>query len=639
MNVLAEALRSTSLVWATPLARASLEGGVALLLVWGLCRLWPTMPPALRPWLWRLAYAKLLLALICMPVVVPVLRAAQPMPVPTGARQAPSPATERVAAAIERTLVQAPAAIEALRVPPAGIRLASQPGLRGWLLLAWLVGVGLGLARLAYGATLLHRLRKSVRRVQVPSLAAHVAQWRARFGLGRAPQVAVSDGIGPLLLGPWRPLIVIPSSCVAEGTEAQLDAIVAHELAHLRRRDLQWTWLPALAEVLFFFHPLVWLARRELAVAQEIACDALVVDTGTATAASYADTLIWVMKNRRTEARPRVAVACIAESADTVARRITEMKRPAGTSRGWAAAAAALLMALGVIGLVEWHPAGVALGTPAAAAAQSVGQQPWLHPGSKAGEVIVGPDGGEMVWVPAGEFMMGTAGEPGGHGLRVAGEDAYAPERPVHRVRITKGFWLGRCTVTNAQYHRFCDETGTAFPQLRNNDGSVSSRIDYGDGHPVMFVTWYGAAAYCERYGLRLPTEAEWEYAARGSAGHVWPWGDEWDRGKCCNQENPGPEGFTFPVGSFPAGASWCGAMDMAGNGYQWCQDWYAADYYSKSPTDDPQGPSTPGPEPARVFRGGAPGNLRLGYSSMRVPGHPAANGMSRGFRSAVSPQ
>ncbi len=215
------------------------------------------------------------------------------------------------------------------------------------------------------------------------------------------------------------------------------------------------------------------------------------------------------------------------------------------------------------------------------------------------GDEMTGPDGQTLVWVPAGSFMMGSENE-------WAGVD----ERPVHRVTLD-GFWIGQCEVTNAQYQAFCDATGRAFP----------SGSDQGDDHPVVGVSWYDAKEYCDHYGYALPTEAQWEYAARGPAAPGYPWGDTWHELWCCNWYNKGPGGETFPVGSFPAGASWWGALDMAGNVWEWCADRYSSSYYQISPELNP-----PGPESGTywVLRGGAWGSddgfCRAGYRNCDYP-------------------
>jgi formylglycine-generating enzyme required for sulfatase activity len=163
----------------------------------------------------------------------------------------------------------------------------------------------------------------------------------------------------------------------------------------------------------------------------------------------------------------------------------------------------------------------------------------------RAGQKITGPDGGQMVWVPAGEFMMGT---------------------PPHRARITKGFWLGKCEVTTAQWERYLQETDA-------HGWSDGGEPTPGPDYPAWEISWDDATAYCKHYGLSLPTEAQWEYAAAGPASRRYPWGDEWEHHKCCNAANLGPSDRTWPVGSFPQGASWCRALDLAGNVAEWCQD------------------------------------------------------------------
>ena len=188
-----------------------------------------------------------------------------------------------------------------------------------------------------------------------------------------------------------------------------------------------------------------------------------------------------------------------------------------------------------------------------------------------------------MVEVPAGPFTMGSnAGGP---------EDA-----PAHEVDVP-AFAIDQWEVTNADFETFVAATG--FVTGAEDLGKKSWRDSYGegeDGHPVVRVTWNDAAAYCEWVGKRLPTEAEWEKAARGADALIYPWGNEWVSGNANVKE----AGIRSPVavGSYGAGASPFGADDMAGNVWEWTADWYQA-YPGNSTGDAYYG------EQCRVIRGG----------------------------------
>jgi formylglycine-generating enzyme required for sulfatase activity len=149
--------------------------------------------------------------------------------------------------------------------------------------------------------------------------------------------------------------------------------------------------------------------------------------------------------------------------------------------------------------------------------------------------------------------------------------------------------------------------------QIERVDGKYCPKNGYGD-YPVVEVTWYGASAYCRWVGGRLPTEAEWEYAARGQMGTLFPWGDQIDGDKLnycdvnCELEWADQlvdDGYsqTAPVGSYLEGESWSGVLDMAGNVYEWVGDWYAGDYYVHPTSQNPPGPST---GESKVLRGGS---------------------------------
>jgi len=218
---------------------------------------------------------------------------------------------------------------------------------------------------------------------------------------------------------------------------------------------------------------------------------------------------------------------------------------------------------------------------------------PELDVGSKVGSTMVREeDGMTVLYVPAGTFQMGTeASDP-------AVEDNETPQHPV----TLDGFWIDRTEVTNAQYAG-CVAAGACNPPYQSSSATRESYYDdsqYAD-YPVIRVTWDDAAAYCAWAGGRLPSEAEWEYAARGPEALVYPWGNDPLDEALLNYNKK--VGDTTPVGSYAEGASWVGALDMAGNVAEWVNDWYAADYYAVSPAENPTGPDT---GDLKAMRGGS---------------------------------
>ena len=187
-------------------------------------------------------------------------------------------------------------------------------------------------------------------------------------------------------------------------------------------------------------------------------------------------------------------------------------------------------------------------------------------------------DGMVEVYVPAGEFMMGS-------------NSGDSDESPVHKVTLD-AFWIDQTEVTNAMYQQCMDAGICSEPQETSSvtHDSYFDNPNFAD-YPVVYVTWYDAVSYCEWAGGRLPTEAEWEKAARGDDSRIYPWGDE---SPTMNLANFGDNlGDLAKVGSYPDGASPYGALDMAGNAYEWVFDRYDAEYYLSSPSDNPTGSAT----------------------------------------------
>jgi len=239
----------------------------------------------------------------------------------------------------------------------------------------------------------------------------------------------------------------------------------------------------------------------------------------------------------------------------------------------------------------------------------------------------------EMVYVPEGAFLMGSN----------SGAD---DEKPEHIVFLD-AFWIDRYEVTNAQFAAFLNaqgnqsEGGVIWLDANDEDACITQSggewvpdSDYDD-HPVVEESWYGAQAYCEWVGGRLPTEAEWEKAARGVDGRRYPWGEE--SPTCSLAQFSGCLGETVPVGSFPNGASPYGALDMAGNVWEWVADWYDENYYINSSISNPKGGLKGGSY--RIHRGGSwyfkERNLR---ASNRYWLYPVITSYNLGFRCVRSP-
>jgi formylglycine-generating enzyme required for sulfatase activity len=225
-----------------------------------------------------------------------------------------------------------------------------------------------------------------------------------------------------------------------------------------------------------------------------------------------------------------------------------------------------------------------------------------------------------MVLIPAGEFLMGSTD---------ADKDAASDEKPQHKVYLD-AYDIDLTEVTNTMY-RACVEAGVCSkPSCSYYDDSGRAQ------HPVVCVDWNQAVAYCEWRGARLPTEAEWEKAARGTDGRIYPWGESIE----CDRANYGGTygcvGDTTKVGSYPSGASPYGLLDMAGNVWEWVQDWYLETFYQNTPFENPLGPSS---GEYRVLRGGSwYGNDNYLRVAVRYNLNPTGQISSIGFRCGASP-
>jgi len=240
----------------------------------------------------------------------------------------------------------------------------------------------------------------------------------------------------------------------------------------------------------------------------------------------------------------------------------------------------------------------------------------------------------EMVLISAGEFTMGRSAKDEFTSCQERSQDcqlsAFMDEEPVHHV-VLDAFSIDKNEVTNALY-KACEDQGACTPPQESNSNTQASY--YGnptfDEYPVIYVTWDQARTYCEWRGARLPTEAEWEKAARGTDGRTYPWGEKIDETFVNFNYSVGD---TTAVGSYENGKSPYGVYDMAGNVWEWVADWYSDTYYGRSPAENPLGPAS---GKLRVLRGGSWGLVGVSVStSYRYARDPAESGLDLGFRCA----
>jgi formylglycine-generating enzyme len=274
----------------------------------------------------------------------------------------------------------------------------------------------------------------------------------------------------------------------------------------------------------------------------------------------------------------------------------------------------------------------------------------------QAPSVTASPPPDDMVMVSAGEFLMGSPDD----GV------SYDDERPQRKVFVGS-FRIDRHEITNAFYRQFVAATGHHPPSHLKPELTLwvhGAPLPGGEQHPVVNVSWEDAIAYCRWQGKRLPTEAEWEKAARGADGRLYPWGNDWDftransasywagrtiefkdgeewkafwmtgdGARLSRERGLNREVLTLPVGSFPDGASPYGLLDMAGNASEWVQDWYEPYSYLNALLSDPQGPNG---QLLKVVRGGSwlkpARNLR---TSDRDYAFPSDRASGIGFRCA----
>ncbi len=455
-----------------------------------------------------------------------------------------------------------------------------------WLgILAGLWGIGIAIVTSwqAFRILRFHRLLHSAQPAtgEVLSMVAEVGK---QLGLRRIPQVRMLPvRISPMVLSVgFRPQLLLPMELFKRLEPSAQRSLLAHELAHVRRKDHLVRLLELLVTTLFWWHPVVWWGCWELQKLEDLCCDAMVVGLMPGSKKVYAAALMNTLDFLCDGSIAAPLGITATQSSVLLTRRIAMLKNHSGVMR-LTVGRVVLLVMVAVLPMSIAFAAKLPQTDDSTTVRHNETTQSTVSPPK---ELMVDLGNGvklELVLIPAGEFMMG---------LPDSDKIGFDSEKPQHRVRITKPFYLGKYLVTQEQWKAVTGNNPSYFQGPKN---------------PVETVSWDDCQKFLEKLyakvgggKFRLPSEAQWEYACRaGSKTRYW-FGD--------NESKLGDYAWYFansgskphPVGEKKPNA-W-GLYDMHGNIWEWCQDWYDGGYYANSPTDDPTGPTTGS---VRVYRGG----------------------------------
>ncbi|NLE60122.1 MAG: M56 family metallopeptidase, partial [Planctomycetes bacterium] len=340
--------------WLAALFRASWQGAIAVGLVWCLCRMVPRIPPAVRCWLWRLVLLKFLL-LVVWPATIDLpwlpadglwgkrVRQETQQPLAAGDNRS-FPGTVPTGGEDDLAADSAPPAAAKAGVITVGSIL--------WAV--WALGVSIVAVVLFVRSRAARRWRKRCTLVKDADILTVCERLADELGVYQPPVLFISEACeSPVVFGALRTSVVLPADLVDATDPKRLRLILCHELAHIRRGDLVWNWVATAVWGLFFFHPLVWLALRELRLNQELACDACAIESRDASRADYGALLVELAGQTKAPSNMLVTVGVV-ESFEFLKRRLKAMK-DFGDRSAWGKSVSILLLSLAVIGLLPWR--------------------------------------------------------------------------------------------------------------------------------------------------------------------------------------------------------------------------------------------------------------------------------------------
>ena len=517
----------------------------------------------------------------------------------------------------------------------------------------WLVGMSASFALVAWSHFKFHsELKRRLQKVDGRVLE------RIEQELGHKVRVySVESNESPMVVGVLKPAIVLPRQLLEQATEKdfpkQLRFVLQHEFNHIQKKDLLIKLLYLIGRSIHWFNPLVYLVESCLNEDIELATDeSVTTKLDERQRAAYCLSILEVA-----EALPAMAnnySSRFTGDLESMKKRISSLFNKNRIKHGRMILISILLTAFLTIGLVGCEtpllvkleptevetetsepviePAEVTEVPTEEATAPQEDASDQIVPTNPAPPTIVGTiDPNKQVLIEGATFWMGCDEENN------AGFGCRASELPRHEVTLD-AYLIDKYEVTNGQYQLCVDAGVCQAPRpIPNGLYAETGQSDSVANYPVVNVNHVDAEAYCSFVDKRLPTEAEWEMAAKGSADTVFPWGNENPDCTQANSLNPlnatACVGGIMPVGSYPTGSSSYGVMDMAGNVWEWVADVYGPEYYANSPAENPTGPES-GSE--YVVRGGGfSGNWTYLRNSARSFDLGFYSGADLGFRCA----
>lgn len=517
----------------------------------------------------------------------------------------------------------------------------------------WLIGMSASFALVGWSHFKFHsELKRRIQKVDERVLE------RIQQELGRKVMVySVESNESPMVIGVFKPAIVLPRQLLERATEKdfpkQLKFVIQHEFNHILKKDLLIKMLYLIGRSIHWFNPLVYLIESCLNEDIELATDESVTKKlDERQRAAYCLSILEVA-----EALPAMAnnySSRFTGDLKSMKKRISSLFDKNRIKHGRMILITILLVAFLTIGLVGCETPLLVKIEPSVDETET--SEPIIEPTEITEEqteeaippqedpseqtiptnpapptVVDNIDPNEQVLIEGGTFWMGCDEENNaGFGCRLS-------ELPRHEVNLNT-YLIDRYEVTNGQY-QLCVDAGVCQAQRPIPAGlyAETGQSDSVANYPVTNINYEDAKTYCSFVDKRLPTEAEWEMAARGSGETVFPWGNENPDCTQANSINPlnatACVGGIMPVGSYPSGSSSYGVMDMSGNVWEWVADVYDSDYYANSPAENPTGPES-GSE--YVVRGGGfSGNWSYLRNSARSYDLGFYSGADLGFRCA----